>query len=210
MWMTRLLGPLPRGRGVGGWSLSLSSESLFLPTNPSKQGTWASLVRPPHTQMVFPVDVLFFTTSLSLLTSSVRQDARGFFLFLKGRTWGSMKSADTAMVTNQMLEPSFVAFGVQMSWPYTFLLYRLGRGAVAKERSGRCLSPPSQHHRYACVPGSADRRKEGTKRTACLQPGNSANISSGGLSGSICSYSVAHHPCVCSHFLFFILQLHWH
>lgn len=82
--------------------------------------------------MVFPVDVLFFTTSLSLLTSSVRQDARGFFLFLKGRTWGSMKSADTAMVTNKMLEPSFVAFGVQMSWPYTFLLYRLGRGAVAK------------------------------------------------------------------------------
>ena len=59
----------PRG---GDWGLSFSSESLFLSTNPSKQGTSASLVRPPHTQMVFPVDGLFFTTSLSLLASSVR------------------------------------------------------------------------------------------------------------------------------------------
>lgn len=161
----------PPAPGLGGGSLSLSSESLFLPTNPSKQGTWASLVRPPHTQMVFPVDVLFFTTSLSLLTSSVRQDARGFFLFLKGRTWGPRRSADTAIVTNQMLEPSFVALGVQISWSYTFLLCRLGRGAVAKERSGCCLSPPSQHHRYAYVPVSRlSRQKEGRNQEDSLSP----------------------------------------
>lgn len=57
----------------------------------------------------------------------VRQDAGGFLVpFLQARTRGPKRSADTAMVTNQTLGPSFVAFGVQISWSCMVLLNRLG------------------------------------------------------------------------------------
>lgn len=86
------------------------------------------------------------------------------------------------MVTDQSLEPSFLALGARISWSYTIFLNGLGGEVGPDERSGPCLSPPAQH----CQVCGRLSRQEEVRRVLWCPPWACRHFQQGCLSGSTC------------------------